>query len=398
MVMRSLILALLLLGAATQTQADEATAVLSSETDAVDEKTSVADDSADKVAGKKKGRLGGYRLLPIPIIVTEPAVGKGLGVALALFHPVKSGQQDETRLTTLESLSEYSTPRQAPPVVTGVAGAYTISGTWFGAVGHSNNWKNDSIRYAGALARARVNSEIYVANLPLDFNMDTTVIYQDMKFRIRESDFMLGAAVSYMDAENVFGLGLPGGSGDWDFATKFKNIGLSGKILYETRDNSMNPRSGQVAELNVWRYDDAIGGDYNYWSGKIKGLSFHSLTERLTLGIRLELSGVDGRVPFFAIPYVKLRGIPALRYQNKFAGAAEVELRYLLRPRWEVSAFGGIGYTSDQYLVFENPDSIYNFGFGGKYNIFQEHNVWVGVDFARGPEDWSWYIQVGHPW
>jgi len=24
--------------------------------------------------------------------------------------------------------------------------------------------------------------------------------------------------------------------------------------------------------------------------------------------------------------------------------------------------------------------------------------VWVGVDIARGPEDWNYYIQVGHPW
>lgn len=388
----------LLLGAVTQTQAEEATPATAAETEAVKESTSEAEDSADNDREKKPGKLGGYRLLPVPIIITEPAIGKGLGVALALFHPVKSGQQDETRLATLESMSEYSTPRQAPPVVTGVAGAYTVSGTWLGAIGHTNNWKNDSIRYAGVLALANVNSEIYVANVPLNFSMESTVIYQDLKFRIKGSDFLIGAAVSYMDAENVFGLGLPEGPGDWTFDSKFKNVGLAGKFAYETRDNSMNPRSGQVAELNVWRYDDALGGDYDYWAGKIKGLSFHSLTDRLTLGLRLELAGVDGKVPFFAIPYVKLRGIPALRYQNKFAGAAEVELRYRLRPRWEVSAFGGLGYTSDDYRIYDNPDSIYNFGFGGKYNVFQEQNVWAGIDIARGPEDWSWYIQVGHPW
>ena len=60
--------------------------------------------------------------------------------------------------------------------------------------------------------------------------------------------------------------------------------------------------------------------------------------------------------------------------------------------------FGGLGYTSDDYLIYDNPDSIYNFGFGGRYNIFEAHNVWVGMDIARGPDDWNWYIQVGHPW
>jgi hypothetical protein len=93
-----------------------------------------------------------------------------------------------------------------------------------------------------------------------------------------------------------------------------------------------------------------------------------------------------------------LRGVPALRYQNKFAGAAELELRYRIRPKWEVSVFGGLGFTSDDFVIYENPDSIYNFGAGGRYNIFEAHNVWVGVDIARGPEDWNYYIQVGHPW
>jgi len=349
-----------------------------------------------------KEAKNGYRLLPIPIIISEPAIGKGLGVALALFHPVKEGKTDDTRLASLSSMSDYSTPRKAPPVVTGVAGAYTSSKSWFGGIGHSNNWKNDSIRYAGAVAAAKVNSQVYVANRPVDFSMKAGIVYQDMKFRIKDSDFLLGAALSYLNADNTFGFGLPepeaGVLDDGRFAADFNNIGLAGKIVYETRDNTMNPRSGQIIELSLWRYDEAIGGDYDYWSAKLKALSFHSLSEKLTLGLRLDVSGVDGRVPFFAIPFVSLRGVPALRYQNKTAGAAEVEFRYLIRPKWEASVFGGVGFTSDAYKVFENPNSIYNFGVGGRYNIFEAHNVWVGLDIARGPEDWNWYVQVGHPW
>ena len=367
----------------------------------------VEDEPADNAVqedntGESKEAKNGYRLLPIPIIISEPAIGKGLGVALALFHPVKAGKSDDTRLASLTSMSDYSTPRQAPPVVTGVAGAYTSSESWFGGIGHSNNWRNDSIRYAGAVAVAKVNSQIYVANLPVDFSMKAGIVYQDMKFRIKDSDFLLGAALSYLNADNTFGFGLPVPNPDVlneeRFALDFNNVGLAGKIVYETRDNTMNPRSGQIIELSLWRYDEAIGGDYDYWSAKLKALSFHSLTEKLTLGLRLDVSGVDGRVPFFAIPFVSLRGVPALRYQNKTAGAAEVELRYRIRPKWETSVFGGVGFTSDAYKVFENPDSIYNFGVGGRYNIFEAHNVWVGLDLARGPEDWNWYVQVGHPW
>jgi len=355
-------------------------------------------EQAGEKGKEKKSEENRYRLLPIPIFITEPAIGEGLGVALALFHPVKEGKERKTRVATPESIGEMPGAREAPPVVTGVVGAYTNSDTWFAGVGHFNNWRNDSIRYAGALAAAHVNSRIYIANLPLSFSMDAGIIYQDLKFRLGDSDFMLGAAFSYLDADNRFGIGLPDGLADERFATDFKNVGLSAKIAYETRDNMMSPHSGQLVELSLWKYDEAIGGDYDYWSAKLKALSFHRLTDKLTLGLRLDFSAVDDRPPFFAVPFVKLRGVPALRYQNKIAGAVEVEGRYLIAPKWEVSVFGGLGYTSDDFPIYENPDSIYNYGFGGRYNVFEAHNVWVGIDIARGPEDWNWYIQVGHPW
>jgi hypothetical protein len=346
---------------------------------------------------EKKPEAERFRLLPVPIFITEPAIGEGLGVALTLFHPLKEGKGHSPQLATLDSIGDIPDSREAPPVITAVAGAYTNSESWMAGIGHFNNWRNDSIRYAGALAAAKINSQIYIQNIPLSFSMEAEFLYQDLKIRVKDSNFMLGAGFSYLDADNKFGIGIPDGEGD-RFATDFANVGLAAKASYETRDNMMNPRGGQIVELNLWRYDDAIGGDYDYWSASLKALSFHSLSEKVTLGLRADFSAVDGRVPFFAIPFVKLRGVPALRYQNKIAGAVEVEGRYLIRPRWEVSLFGGLGYTSDDYPIFENTDSIYNFGVGGRYNVFQAHNVWVGIDIARGPEDWNWYIQVGHPW
>lgn len=355
-------------------------------------------DSAEKAAEAER-----FRLLPIPIFITEPAIGEGLGVALALFHPVKQGKSHRAPIATPESIHDMPESRQAPPVVTAAAGAYTNNDTWFAGFGHFNNWRNDSIRYSGGIAAARVNSQIYLASLPLSFSMDAGMVFQELKFRIGQSDFMIGGGLMWLDAENRFGIGPPDEGegfaiGDDRFRTDFKNVGVEAKLNYETRDNTMNPTRGVLAELALWRFDTSIGGDYDYWNWKAKTLYFHPLSESWTLGLRLDLSGVDGRPPFFAYPFVKLRGIPALRYQDEMAGAAEAEVRYRVAPRWEVTAFAGLGYTSDRIKLFDNPGSIYNYGLGGSYNVFQAHNVWMGIDIARGPEDWNWYIQVGHPW
>ena len=168
--------------------------------------------------------------------------------------------------------------------------------------------------------------------------------------------------------------------------------------FYDTRNHTLNPTRGRLIDLSTWRYDRALGGNYDYWSVKLKALSFHDLSDKLTLGFRLEVAAVSGSPPFFSYPWVKLRGIPAMRYQDERAGAVEVEARYQFAPRWQVLGFGGLGFTSDSIQVFDNPRSIYNLGVGARYQVLPSHKVWMGLDIARGPEEWNWYIQVGHPW
>jgi len=353
-----------------------------------------------EAAEEKKAREDSqrYRFLPIPVFITEPAIGEGLGVALTLFHPVNDGTTSLPPAATPDSIAHLEDDREPPPVVTAVFGAYTSSKTWLAGVGHVNHWRQDSIRYTGALAGAHINSEFYIVGLPISYSMEGVLLYQDVKFRLGSSDFFLGTALSYMNADLDFRRKPDEPVPDSLFNANIKNIGLALRGQYETRDSALHPANGQLIDLSVWRYDDAIGSNRNYWSAKLKAISFHQLTDKFVLGLRLELAAVDGEPPFFAYPWVSLRGIPAMRYQNKVAGAVEIEARFRVARKWEVLAFTGKGFTSDDVPFFENPDNIYSYGLGARYNIFESHKVWGGIDVAKGPEDWAWYVQVGHPW
>ncbi len=204
--------------------------------------------------------------------------------------------------------------------------------------------------------------------------------------------------LSYLDANSRFSIKPPDEAPERLLVSNVDNVGIALLASYDTRDNVMSPGEGKLIDLSIWRYDNALGGSYDYWSSRLKALWFHQIFPEFTLGLRFDITGIDGSPPFFGYPYVKLRGIPALRYQDKIAGAIEAEARYRIAPKWEVLAFAGKGYTSDKVPVFENPDNIYNFGFGARYNIFQAQNVWLGIDIVRGPDDGNWYVQVGHPW
>ena len=126
--------------------------------------------------------------------------------------------------------------------------------------------------------------------------------------------------------------------------------------------------------------------------------SFHALAEKIVLGLRLEVGTANGNVPFYAEPFVPLRGIPALRYQGEAAGAVETELRYQFAKRWAVLGFFGAGFTRVGNTGTDTEDDILAGGLGMRWQALREQNVWIGLDLARGPEEDAFYIQMVHPW
>jgi hypothetical protein len=380
---------------------------------AADQSDSTADAEAEQeedspeVEKDKVEKKGRGNILPIPIFITEPAIGQGLGVVLSYFHPDKQGaggtseNDGPAQIGTPESIAHSTdTTRKAPPVVTGVAAAYTNKETALVAIGHSNNWRKDGIRYKGALAWANINSTIYVLDLPIDFNLKGGLFYQDLRFRIKDSKIFAGLAFSYLDTEVRFSLGdkddtpVPEGI----FEPDIKDSGIAGRLLYDSLDNQMMPRKGVAADLSLWRYDQSIGGDYDYWKGHAKLISFHQMHEKFVLGWRLDYQAVDGNLPFYAYPWISLRGIAAMRYQGEETLVAELEGRYVFHPRWAAIGFAGKGWTDSDRPTQQTEDNIRAYGVGLSYAVFPDKDVWMGIDIARGPEETYWYIQVGQNW
>lgn len=346
-----------------------------------------------------------YRnIIPIPVVITEPAIGQGLGVGVGYFHPDRA--QDAYTPKDIEStgtVRDVSVARNPPPTVTGAFAAVTNNGTWVGGVGHMNSWRNDSIRYLGAAAYANVVTDIYIFDRPFEFELQGVIVYQDLKFRLGESNWFLGAALLYLDGSTMFRVEPPGPEdtaafADGFLANEFRDVGLTGRLMYESRDDTMMPSTGRLLDLSIGQNSDSLGGDYDYTTAKLKFLSFHRLAQRFVLGFRAEYSTVGGDPPFYGIPWVTLRGIPAMRYQGKQVIVAEVEGRFDFNENWAAVAFYGQGWVEAKRPGLETTQDIRSHGFGGRWRALKEQNVWVGLDLAKGPEDSVVYVQVGHPW
>jgi hypothetical protein len=247
------------------------------------------------------------------------------------------------------------------------------------------------------LAYANVRSTVYRFNLAFDFGIEGGIVFQDLKFRIGQSNFFLGGKLLAL-AANV-NVDVSSEAPFLDLIDRDVNdVGLALQGTFDTRNNTMTPDRGQYVEASVWRHDEAIGGDYDYWKGKLKFTSFHHLHDRFVLGWRVEGQMVDGRPPFWAYPWVSIRGIPALRYQNERTAVAEVEGRYVIANRWGAVAFIGRGRARGDNPAFDVDEELLAGGVGGRWLFKEDENLWVGIDVARGPEDTYWYIQVGQAW
>ena len=143
---------------------------------------------------------------PIPIIITEPAVGFGLGAALLFLHDPLSGKTADGETFDPQNVDEKG--RLIPPSVSGLFGAYTENGTWFVGGAHMGVWKNDDIRYIGALAQASANLKFYglsgTSGSGLNFNIEPTIFLQQIKFRLADSDFFAGVEYLLLDSTVEF--------------------------------------------------------------------------------------------------------------------------------------------------------------------------------------------------
>ena len=331
--------------------------------------------------------------LPIPIIITEPAVGYGLGAAVAYFHAPKELDQEEH-------------PHHGPPSISVGFGAKTENGTYLYGGAHLGVWKDDHVRYMGALAKMNINMTFYLDgrtdSFSLDqgikFNIDGTFLLQDVKFRLKESNWWLGANYMYTTATNTFKFGeiLPPGLPDPQF--DFDLAGLGVFIEYDGRNTVFTPTKGLSAKFTYKNFDNNWGSDFDY--DDYKGSLFHytPFGDYSSLGLRLEAQTVSGDTPFFAYPFVNLRGIPAMRYQGGSVITGEVEYLWGVTPRWTVVFFGGAGRTASIDRFNETSQTVGAGGLGFRYRLARKLGLQSGIDIARGPEDTSIYLTVGSAW
>ncbi|GAB2791854.1 BamA/TamA family outer membrane protein [Dyella kyungheensis] len=328
--------------------------------------------------------------LLVPIIITEPAVGNGGGLAAVFFQaPKQSEASKESGL-------------RIPPDIYGAAAFKTENGTWGYGLGGSFHFKDDRWRYAGAVGKINVNLDYYTQGLRLaprkiGYNLDGIFSYQKVSRRLGNSDLFLSVRWIYMDLDSRLNLS----SNDQyfqprDFAHRASGLGLG--LDYDSRDNTLTPSKGWLWRLEATPYSPAFGSDNTFQSYRAHAYGYFPLGRDWVLGTRADYRSARGDVPFYQQPSIDLRGIAYGRYQDQNVGVLEAELRWNFRPRWALLGFGGAGKAWGRTLDFGDASTHTAEGVGFRYLISRTLGLYAGLDWAWSEGDHAYYIQVGSAW
>jgi hypothetical protein len=332
-------------------------------------------------------KRGGF--LPVPIIITEPAVGYGGGLAAIFLHggnPLAATAKPAT------------SKRYAPPSMS-MAGAFiTENGSKGAVLGHMGVWKDDRIRYIGVAGAASLQLDYWgtptrPVESPLQYDVEGALIIQRILFRIGDTSLMAGGEWSYSKQSSEFK-----SSVITPRTLDQSDSGVGAIAEYETLDNFFTPRKGMKARLLGKLFSESLGGDNDRETLDLEAFGYIPVHPRVTLGLRGDLALSDGDTPFYLLPYVKMRGLPALKYSAKHVASGELEARWNVHGRWSLVGFGGFGFAGDSMSDLTDSDAIGTAGAGFRYLLAERLGIHAGIDVARGPDDTAFYIVMGNAW
>ena len=363
--------------------------------------TAAAQEKQDLFTDPEDGKLDASAwllekkgFLPVPILITEPAIGYGAGAALLFFRESIGERAQQAK----------ASGRLTPPDIYGAALAATENGTTAAGVFGLVTFGEELWRWRGGVARPDVNLDFYgtsgsdsTRDLQLGYNLDGWISTQQVSRRLGESENFVGARWVYLDLDTSFdrqsAAPLPGPSG-----RPVRSSGIGPFFEHDSRDNFFTPSSGWKGYVEALYYSPDIGSDETYETYRAYAFGYLPLSKEFVLGGRLDTRAARGDVPVYQLPYVELRGIPAARYQDENTGVAEVELRWNVTPRWALVGFTGVGRAWGTSTSFSDAGSVSSFGAGFRYLVARRLGIYMGVDVAKGPEDTAFYIQAGSAW
>jgi hypothetical protein len=336
--------------------------------------------------------------VPVPILITEPALGGFGGGLVPVFIEKKPLREIDGE------------PVLDRPDITAAMGAYTANGTWFVGGARVANIPKWGLHYMVGGGYGDIHLDFYDT---LPSGKDVAIGFQgkvggavlNVKKEIFDPRILVGlhyglGRVTMRLADD--GTDLPSFATDKSLEGTVSSLGPV--VEWDGRDGIFSTDSGLKIHTHYYASEPWLGSDYEYGRanayvyGFVPVLRDGSTGQGWVSAVRADWQQATGEPPFYLLPYVDMRGIPLARYQGRTTLILETEQRFDVTRRWSAMAILGLAKAFDSYDEFADEDLLYTYGTGFRYLLARQFKLRMGVDVARGPEVWAYYIVFGSAW
>jgi hypothetical protein len=323
---------------------------------------------------------GGF--VPLPVIITEPAVDGGFGIA--------------AQFVTMDD----DNPRQITRTIAAVF--KTGNGSYGYGLFRAGYAFDGRVRYKIGAGRGKVNLEARPSFAPegveytnkYDYGILGSALWQ-----LPDERFSVGPLIDFRQLSSTIDFANAPPDFAKDFGHKLNTGALGLGFHFDSRDNPMTPTQGVNAFVEGKFNSSTFGSDRNYQIYDLDLYAFQKLSPKWRLGFKTEIDAARGNFPAFFAPSIDLRGVDAIRYQGSTVQSSEAELTLRLSDRWSILAFAGVGSAhSGQSRIFDDSGAIFAGGAGVRYRIARKQGIDFGIDVAAGPSGGVFYLQFGHAW
>ncbi|MBK9655943.1 MAG: BamA/TamA family outer membrane protein, partial [Rhodanobacteraceae bacterium] len=248
--------------------------------------------SGDDAAFDLSGFLDeAHGFVPVFVPITEPAVGLGGALGLVFIDKGQGGDR---------------------PDISAVAGMRTDNGTDGVLLGDSRYWHEGRVQTLAAVFDAGINLRFYgVGTAAREYGLDTRGGMVQGRWQIGDTKTWFGAGYALADTKVRFDIA-PGLPELPDLEGDSRAAALVTSLTHDNRDNLFTPSSGNYLDATVAFFADALGSDADYQRVSLTGIHYRPLSDTLFLGVLASIGLSYGDSPFYLIPAIHMRGVPAM--------------------------------------------------------------------------------------
>jgi hypothetical protein len=330
------------------------------------------------------------RFLAYPTFAYAPETGLDLGIrSFTLFHA--KGDTLVTRLSEVNALAFVTLKGQFGVIAENAFYTYANRYYFFGRF----RYQQFPLLYYGIGPRATAENPTIVESNLLQFRQ------RALRQVIRDKDLYAGLEIDYQSLSRVsfgeeYNKALPDG------ANGASNFGFGGALVYDSRENVLNPRKGFFVEIADLWYGAKSLNTHPFNASFFDARVYIPTRPRELLALQAYGSNVKGDAPFNNLSLLGgenlMRGYYLGRYRDKTLAATQVEYRFL--PLWfskriGAAAFASAGTVAPSLSEIQLRTLKWSAGAGVRYLFFKKKDVYLRGDIAFTPEGQGYYIFLG---